>query len=63
MIMNRTYRMLRLAPSDKRVLSVVIDAPPLNLIEPELVRELVTLLNDLEADADTRVMVLESADP
>lgn len=61
--MNRTYRMLRLAPSDKRVLSVVIDAPPLNLIEPELVRELVTLLNDLEADADTRVMVLESADP
>jgi hypothetical protein len=40
MIMNRTYRMLRLAPSDKRVLSVVIDAPPLNLIEPELVREL-----------------------
>lgn len=61
--MNRTYRMLRLARSDKRVLSVVIDAPPLNLIEPELVRELVTLLNDLEADADTRVMVLESADP
>jgi enoyl-CoA hydratase/carnithine racemase len=27
------------------------------------VRELVTLLSDLEADEDVRVMVLESADP
>jgi enoyl-CoA hydratase/carnithine racemase len=60
--MTQTYRRLRVAPSDG-VLSVVIDALPLNLIGPELVRDLVTLLSDLEADADTRVMVLESADP
>jgi enoyl-CoA hydratase/carnithine racemase len=44
------------------VLSVVIDAPPINLIGPELVRDPVTLLSELEADADIRVMVLESAD-
>ncbi len=45
------------------VLSVVIDAPPMNLIGPELVRDLVALLGELESDQDTRVMVLESADP
>jgi enoyl-CoA hydratase/carnithine racemase len=61
--MTQTYRRLRVAPSDEGVLSVVIDAPPLNLIGPDLVRDLVTLFGELEADADTRVMVLESADP
>jgi enoyl-CoA hydratase/carnithine racemase len=35
----------------------------MNLIGPELVRDLVTLLNDLDADADVRVAVLESTDP
>jgi enoyl-CoA hydratase/carnithine racemase len=30
---------------------------------PELVRDLVTLVGELESDPDTRVMVLESADP
>ena len=61
--MTQTYGTLRVARSDEGVLSVVIDAPPMNLIGPELVRDLVTLLSELEADADTRVMVLESADP
>jgi hypothetical protein len=45
------------------VLGVVIDAPPMNLIGPELVRDLVTLAGELESDQGTRVMVLESADP
>jgi enoyl-CoA hydratase/carnithine racemase len=45
------------------VLGVVIDAPPMNLIEPELVRDLVALLSELESDQDIRVMVLKSADP
>ena len=40
--MTKVYRTLRVAPSDKGVLSVVIDAPPMNLIGPELVRDLVT---------------------
>jgi hypothetical protein len=32
--MSRTYRTLRVARSDERVLGVVIDAPPMNLIGP-----------------------------
>src|SRR5205809_1488682 len=61
--MTQTYRTLRVARSDEGVLSVVIDAPPMNLIGPELVRDLVTLLGELESDEDIRVLVLESADP
>ncbi len=61
--MSQTYRTLRVARSDEGVLGVVIDAPPMNLIGPELVRDLVTLLGELESDPDIRVMVLESADP
>ena len=61
--MSQTYRTLRVARSDEGVLSAVIDAPPMNLIGPELVRDLVTLLGELDADENTRVMVLESADP
>jgi enoyl-CoA hydratase/carnithine racemase len=61
--MSHVYRTLRIAPSDDGVLGVVIDAPPMNLIGPELVRDLVALLGVLESDQETRVMVLESADP
>jgi enoyl-CoA hydratase/carnithine racemase len=61
--MTQVYRTLRVAPSDEGVLGVVIDAPPMNLIGPELVRDLVTLIGELESDQETRVVVLESADP
>ncbi len=61
--MTRTYRTLRVSESDKSVLSVAIDAPPMNLIGPELVRDLVGLFTELESDEDIHVMVLESADP
>jgi enoyl-CoA hydratase/carnithine racemase len=61
--MTETYRTLRVAPTDPGVLSVVVDAPPMNLIGPELVRDLVGLFGVLESDQDIRVMVLESADP
>ena len=57
------YRTLRVSESDVGVLSVVIDAPPMNLVGPELVRDLVRLLGALESGQDVRVMVLESADP
>jgi hypothetical protein len=40
--------MLHVAPSDQGVASVVIDAPPMNLIGPDLVRELVALLSELD---------------
>jgi enoyl-CoA hydratase/carnithine racemase len=61
--MSQVYRTLRVTPGDEGVLGVVIDAPPMNLIGPELVRDLVGLLSALESGQETRVMVLESADP
>ena len=61
--MPQAYRTLRVARADEGVLSVVIDAPPMNLIGPELVRDLVSLLGELETGEDVRVMVLQSADP
>jgi len=45
------------------VLSVAIHAPPLNLIGPELVRDLVGLLGQVESGQDVFVLVLESMDP
>ena len=60
---TQAYSTLRVAPSDDGVLGVVIDAPPMNLIGPELVRDLVSLLGELESGQETRVVVLESADP
>ena len=60
--MTQVYRTLRVAASDKGVLGVVMDAP-MNLIGPELVRDPVGLLGALESDQETRVVVLESADP
>jgi len=61
--MTQVYRTLRVAPGDMGVLGVVIDAPPMNLIGPELVRGLVGLLGVLESGQETRVVVLDSADP
>jgi len=61
--MTQAYRTLRVARSDEGVVNVVIDAPPMNLIGPELVRDFVALQGELTADEDARVMVLESADP
>ena len=61
--MTQVYRTLRVAAGDKGVLGVVSDAPPMNLIGPELVRDLVGLLGVLESGQETRVVVLESADP
>jgi hypothetical protein len=46
--MVQTYRTLRVAESDEGVLSVAIDAPPMNLIGPELVRDLVRLLGEVD---------------
>ena len=45
------------------VLFVEIDAPPMNLLTPELVRDLVSLIQDAEGDDAVQVLVLGSADP
>jgi enoyl-CoA hydratase/carnithine racemase len=48
---------------ERAVLFVSIAAPPLNLIGPELVGDLVTLIQQAEADDEVRVVVFKSADP
>jgi enoyl-CoA hydratase/carnithine racemase len=53
--MSQVYRTLRVAPSHEGVIGVVIDAPPMNLIGPDLVRDLVSLLGALESDQEARV--------
>jgi enoyl-CoA hydratase/carnithine racemase len=45
------------------VLFVDIAAPPMNLLGPELVRDLVSLVERAEADDTVRVLVFRSADP
>ncbi len=45
------------------VLFAEIAAPPMNLLGPELVRDLVSLIQRAEADDTLRVLVFESADP
>ena len=48
---------------DEGVLFADIAAPPMNLLGPELVRDLVALIRQAEGDASTRVLVFRSADP
>ncbi|MGW6217360.1 enoyl-CoA hydratase/isomerase family protein [Streptomyces sp. NPDC055109] len=48
---------------DGNVLYATFDAPPMNLIGPELVRDLVALIEELTDPAAPRVVVFDSADP
>src|SRR4051794_19742460 len=48
---------------DGAVLFADIAAPPMNLLGPELVRDLVSLIQGAEADDAVRVLVFTSADP
>jgi len=45
------------------VLFARISSPPMNLLGPELVRDLVSLIQRSEADDTVRVVVFQSADP
>jgi enoyl-CoA hydratase/carnithine racemase len=48
---------------DGGVLFVDIEAPPMNLLGPELVRDLVTLIRAADGDPSVQVLVFRSADP
>jgi len=48
---------------DNRVLYATLNAPPLNLIGPEMVSDLVTLVQYLESHDDVSVVVFGSASP
>jgi enoyl-CoA hydratase/carnithine racemase len=45
------------------VLFAQLDAPPMNLLGPELVRDLVSLIRRAEADESVQLIVFASADP
>ncbi len=45
------------------MLFVEISAPPMNLLGPELVRDLVSLIQRAEADDGVKVLVFTSGDP
>ena len=49
--------------AEASVLFVEIAAPPMNLLGPELVRDLVSVIQRAEADDAVRVLVFSSADP
>jgi len=48
---------------DGAVLFAEIAAPPMNLLGPELVRDLVSVIQQAEAEPATKVLVFKSADP
>lgn len=48
---------------EESVLFARINAPPMNLLGPELVRDLVSLIQQAECDAALQVLVFSSADP
>ena len=50
------------AHAEGAVLTAAISAPPMNLLGPELVRDLVSLIQQAEADAAIQVLVFKSAD-
>jgi enoyl-CoA hydratase/carnithine racemase len=49
--------------TERAVLFVEIAAPPMNLLGPELIRDLVSLIQRAEADDAVQVLVFSSADP
>jgi enoyl-CoA hydratase/carnithine racemase len=49
--------------SEGAVLFVEISAPPMNLLGPELVRDLVSLILQIQTDDAVKVVVFKSADP
>ena len=51
------------ARKEAGVVFAEIKAPPMNLLGPELVRDLVSLIQQSEADQSVQVLVFKSADP
>jgi enoyl-CoA hydratase/carnithine racemase len=60
--MDQTYQTLR-TRQDNAVLFVEILAPPLNLIGPELISDLVSLIEELDRGDRYKVAVFSSGDP
>ncbi|SEO06559.1 Enoyl-CoA hydratase/carnithine racemase [Actinacidiphila rubida] len=59
--MNRSYETIDVRV-DGQVMTARFDAPPMNLIGPEVVRDLVSLIDDLSQPDAPRVVIFTSAD-
>ena len=60
--MTGSFETLTIRP-EEGVLFAEIEAPPMNLLGPELVRDLVSLIQQAEADDGVQVVVFSSGDP
>lgn len=56
------YHLLRVS-AQSRIVTAVIDAPPINLMTLDLFRELIALSDEVESDKENLVLVLKSANP
>jgi enoyl-CoA hydratase/carnithine racemase len=61
-VITNSFETLAVGQEDG-VLFVQITAPPMNLLGPELVRDLVSLIQQAEADDAVSVIVFKSGDP
>jgi len=59
---RQTFETLTVS-NEGAVLFAEIAAPPMNLLRPELVRDLVSLIQRAEVDDAVKVIVFKSADP
>src|SRR4051794_18630495 len=60
--LNSSFETLQVS-TEGPVLFAAISAPPMNLLGPELVRDLVSLIQLAEADSSVKVVVFTSDDP
>jgi len=61
--MSSTTNQFTVTRIDSGYWRVLFANPPMNLINPETIREFQALVADIEGDKDLRVVVFESADP
>lgn len=58
-----TQPQIRIDKQSKSLWTATFDHPPINLIDPDTIRELDALITQLETDPDVTAIVFESADP
>jgi enoyl-CoA hydratase/carnithine racemase len=56
------YRLTRIT-ADTGICRATIDHPPINLLDLQLLAEIVRLTDEVAADDDVRVLIVDSADP
>jgi enoyl-CoA hydratase/carnithine racemase len=60
---QQSHKVVHLTKKSAAYWKVILDNPPLNIIGPQEMRELVSILDEMEADPKLQVVVFESAVP